>query len=199
MPSRPLARRLDKALLGKARHDRVFADFYGTVDGRCVEHLGRVFPLGGQAFVEPCAGQGHLVWQLEQHGAVLHRATDLYAHPERDPRIETGIDVFEDPPTGSEMIVTNPPFDRLHAVTECLLQAAPEATLVLLTRASQVHVKAMRRLFDHRFLAFVPLPFRPRWFSTGPTTGPRHEYGWLIWRPASQLSPVTMQPRLLLW
>ena len=187
--------RTDRAMTQPSTYERVPADAYMTIDQRCVQHLDKVFPLHGVMFKEPCAGRGDLICALEGVGAILEVATDLHAYEGADRRIRTGIDVFKQPPRGPGHIITNPPYDVALDMSEWMLHEAPAAWLMVLLRASQAHVRTMRKLMAwHRFYGLAPLPFRPKWFVNGPAS-PRHDFSWFLWRPAHF---DKQPPRLLL-
>jgi len=193
--------RADPAMLGVSQHAREGNDAYATIDERCVQHLDKVWPLRGRMFVEPMAGYGDLVWQVEQCGGILEWCGDLHKYPHQDPRIETGRDLFVDTTQWSHLlgvtIITNPPYSSLRATVRWLLEQAPSAWVVILCRASQLHVKAMRtHLIGGRLWGVAPLPFRPLWYPSEGKSGenPRHEYAWFIWCP---LWAINGPPRLL--
>jgi hypothetical protein len=180
----------DRAMLGAPIHEREPNDLYATIDGRCVDHLHKVWPLTSVMFVEPMAGFGDLIAQIELYGGILHDASDMHAYPDADPRIRTGVNVFEKPcQLGGVAIITNPPYTILRSVIRHLLTHAPRAWIIILCRASQLHVLDMRpSLEDRRFHGVAPLPFRPLWYvrEPGNNAGPRHEYAWFIWSPDGQ-------------
>ena len=125
----------------------------------------------------------------------------MHSYPGADPRIRTGVNVFEQPCQLSPItIITNPPYTILRPVIRHLLGKAPKAWIVILCRASQLHVQDMRpALEDGRLHGVAPLPFRPLWYvrEPGNNAGPRHEYAWFIWAPRSYYA-FHHKPQILL-
>jgi hypothetical protein len=202
--STPIVSHSEHAMLGKSKWERVANDFYGTIDERCVAHLVKVFPqVMAFRYHEPCAGIGHLMWELDKHGAYCEWASDLYEYFGADERIRTGIDVFGDGlPKGAQSIITNPPFAEQRPIVHRLLTHAPQAWVILLMRTSQMQVKEMLRLLPPRFHALAPLPFRPMWFNNDAEEykhkqRPRHEYAWYIWKPLHMVKREIEPPVLL--
>ena len=58
-------------MLGAPVHERIKNDAYHTIDPRCIAHLDKVWPLRGREFIEPMAGYGQLLWDVEACGGVL--------------------------------------------------------------------------------------------------------------------------------
>ncbi|MET0653689.1 MAG: hypothetical protein ABWY63_14355 [Hyphomicrobiaceae bacterium] len=192
----------DRAMLGAPVHERIANDAYHTLDPRCIGHLDKVWPLKGRPFIEPMAGYGQLIWDIEGCGGILQYASDLYVYPDQDSRIVTGVNLFEPRHNWAEMantmsIITNPPYSLLRPTVHHLLEVAPGAWLAILCRSSQLHVQAMQpMLTGGRLWGVAPLPFRPFWHhrSGEKSEGPRHEYAWFIWSPVWAISGP---PRLL--
>jgi hypothetical protein len=169
-------------------HARRPNDIYATIDKRCVAHLNKVWPLRGRTFVEPMAGYGDLIKQVESHGGRCEYASDLIDHPGADASIVEGRDIFAIPRNEflGKTVISNPPFAIQRPVIRYLLEQAALEWLVLLLRASQMHVADGQDLMTGGQLhAVVPLPFRPIWVpvSVQANIGPRHEYAWFIWQP----------------
>jgi hypothetical protein len=178
----------DRGMLAATVYERAPNDLYATIDPRCVAYLNKVWPLRGRRFIEPMAGYGDLVREVEKHGGVLERASDYHTYPNQDARIEVDLDAMWIPRNEllGRTMITNPPYSILRPVVEHFLRQAALEWLVILCRASQLHVQAMRpMLTSGQFHAVAPLPFRPIWFPNDAqkSRGPRHEYAWFIWQP----------------
>jgi hypothetical protein len=188
----------DPTMLRSANAARKPNDIYATIDTRCVAHLNKVFPLQGISFIEPMAGYGDLVKQIEHYGGSLEWAGDLIEHEGRDPRIIAPRDIFDIPADDllGATIITNPAFTNQRQIVRHFLNQKAVSWLVLLMRSSQMHVGDMQELLKGgRLYGVAPLPFRPRWFPLkSDSQSPRHEYAWFIWRPRT---PVGL-PKLLL-
>lgn len=110
----------------KKRNER---DFYPTIDPRAamalVPHL-----RPGTRFIEPCAGAGHLIDMLAEHGMSCMLGMDI--EPMRGDIVKgdaLGITAAARcPQTGERLpFITNPPWDRviLHAMIDHLAHIAP--------------------------------------------------------------------------
>lgn len=111
---------------------RIDRDAYQTIDPRAVEKL---LPhlRGIRTFAEPCAGEGHLVGQLQAAGLVCAYEGD----------IETGLDALVHPfdeEATFDAIITNPPWRRdiMHAM---ILRFQAMAPTWLLFDADWAHTK----------------------------------------------------------
>lgn len=104
-------------------------DYYPTIDpraaARLVPHL-----KAGQAYVEPCAGGGHLIDLLAAHGMRCMIAMDI--EPQRgDVTRGNALEITgaaRCPQTGQRLpFITNPPWDRkvLHPMIDHLARIAP--------------------------------------------------------------------------
>lgn len=98
---------------------RIERDAYQTIDPRAVE---RLLPhlRGIRAFAEPCAGEGHLVGQLQAAGLICAYEGD----------ITTGHDALTydfQQDAVFDAIITNPPWGRasLHPMIERFMRIAP--------------------------------------------------------------------------
>lgn len=106
--------------------ERIGKDFYRTFDPRAVTPLLPHLPPRTR-FIEPCAGAGDLIRQLEAFG---HRCTAAF---DIDPRKEGIVrrDALSDPwPSNvpfATHIITNPPWSRpaLHAMIESFSEILP--------------------------------------------------------------------------
>lgn len=95
----------------RSEFQRVERDYYRTFDPRAGEAL-RPHVSYGDMYVEPCAGDGSLVRNLDKIGLSLHWAFDIEpTGPGIDKRdvLDNDIGMFVD---SCEWIITNPPWDR---------------------------------------------------------------------------------------
>lgn len=134
-------------------------DAYLTWDRRAVPPL---LPyLDAAEFVEPCAGEGHLVDQLESYGLRCVQALDVEPGREdieqgdaRTLRVRPGL-----------QIISNPPWSRplLHAI---IANLAPQAVTWLLFDADWLFTQQSAPLLPHLHLV-VPVG-RLRWVEGTP-------------------------------
>ena len=181
-------------------YTRIPFDAYHTIDKRAVIALNEVWSVAGKRILEPCAGKGCMMRDLEHKGAQVV-GTDLLAYPDADPRIVTPLNLFD--LTGFdiarnnvEAAVTNPPFKHVAEVTRHLLKIAPDSWVVILARAQFLFARKREDLYrSARFHALVPLPFRLNWFEHSLTAGTA-DHAWYLWRPASwaRIAPVVWFP-----
>lgn len=94
---------------------RIEKDFYRTIDKRAVSSL-LPFLMEGTRFIEPCAGYGDLMTELEKHGHHCVIACDN--NPLENPLWDNNKIVFQDAfnidydSLSYDCIVTNPPWTR---------------------------------------------------------------------------------------
>lgn len=181
-------------MLGSGR-ERLDAERYFTRDPQCVRALAHQVDVTDVRFCEPCAGRGDLIWELEKHGALCRSAADLYAYPDRDERIVTGVDFLgiQRIPDGIDAVVTNPPFRSLVPVVKHALDIFPGHVWILARHewmSAQGHRDGRALLFGSpRFRAYIPIRGRPFW-HTERVNGPRHNFGWYIWGRPRQRGAV---------
>lgn len=118
---------------------RIGRDAYQTIDPRAVEKL---LPhlRGIKTFAEPCAGEGHLVGQLQRAGLVCTYEGD----------IASGLDALTHPfdeDAVFDAIISNVPWDRtiLHAM---ILRFQAMAPTWLLFDAAWAHTKQSAPFID---------------------------------------------------
>ncbi len=155
-------------------------DAYLTWDRRAVPPL---LPyLDDAPFIEPCAGEGHLVDQLVGYGMQCAGAFDI--EPGRPGIIAADARTLWVPP--GLQVVTNPPWTRelLHAIIRNL---APQAVTWLLFDADWLFTQQSAPLLQHLHLV-VPVG-RLRWVE-----GTRHDaqdsVAWYRFGPNAPPSPV---------
>ena len=117
--------------------------------------------LDAAEFVEPCAGEGHLIDQLESYGLRCVQALDV--EPGRDD-IEYGDATSIRLAPGSR-VISNPPWTRpiLHAIIENL---APQAPAWLLFDSDWLFTQQSAPFLRHLHLV-VPVG-RLRWVEGSP-------------------------------
>jgi hypothetical protein len=98
-------------------------------------------------FCEPCAGAGHLVRHLEQHG---HQCVSAYDVEPKNETIITGDAVWlqKSDLNGAQMIITNPPWERivLHQIIDRCSKLAP---CWLLFDADWMHTKQAKPYLEY--------------------------------------------------
>lgn len=175
----------DPAMTGSGE-ERIANDAYFTRDPQCVAKLAAYFNFKGVTVLEPCAGAGHMVRELERHGATVI-AWEKEIYPDQPASIKVGRDFFKQHylPAGVELIVTNPPFDKPVPFIVHALHMLPNGHVAMLLRHEWMCGKGTKDqrqslLCDTRFKAYVPILGRPVWHEEV-KNGPRHNYGWYIW------------------
>lgn len=104
--------------------ERKALDFYPTPMAAVKPLLPHLFQK--LAFCEPCAGAGHLVRHLEESGFKCASAFDI--KPQHDSiRCHDASFITKDDLNGADIIITNPPWDRvpLHQIIERCSLIAP--------------------------------------------------------------------------
>lgn len=121
----------------RSTFDRVEKDYYPTIDKRAVAALQPVLiqtedivystMVGPQVkYIEPCAGSGDLITQLNEYGHTCVAATDIMYYSE-----ETGnkdaLDYTSQDVIGADCFITNPPWSRhiLHPLIQHLSALKP--------------------------------------------------------------------------
>ena len=139
---------------------RLDRDAYQTIDQRAVAML---IPhlRGVRTFAEPCAGDGHLVGQLQAAGLVCAYEGD----------ITSGLDALVHPfdqDASFDAIITNPPWRRdiLHPMIERFMHIAP--TWILLD-AAWAHTKQSAPFIDQ--CSHIVAVGRLRWIPDTKMTG----------------------------
>jgi hypothetical protein len=153
----PALSRVPSNLAKRSNFERRDRDAYLTWDTRAVPPL--LPHLGGlRRFVEPCAGAGHLVDQLEAAGLVCVQAFDI--HPLRAD-VEVGDAMRATLPPGADGFISNPPWKRrhLHPIIGHLARQAPTWLLFDAGWAFSESAAAYLELYCH---AIVPTP-RLQW------------------------------------
>lgn len=95
--------------------DRIEKDFYRTIDKRAVSSL-LPFLTEGTRFIEPCAGYGDLMAELEKHGHHCVYACDN--NPLENPLWDNNRIIFGDAfcidynSLSYDVLITNPPWNR---------------------------------------------------------------------------------------
>jgi len=110
--------------LGKrSNFDRNPRDYYPTPEAAVIPLLPYLPPE--THFIEPCAGDGRLVRHLEKFGHRCGYACDI--EPQADGIDTRDILFFGNRLPETEMIITNPPWERetLHAMIDALRVQAP--------------------------------------------------------------------------
>lgn len=177
--------RADPAMAGSGE-ERLPNDAYFTRDPQCVDRLAEFFDFQGMTVLEPCAGRGHMVADLQRHGAdVVAWEKEIYSG--QPLCIQVGRDFFKQKylPDSVEMIVTNPPFDRPAPFIRHALDMLPDGHVCMLLRHEWMCGKGTKDrrqelLCHHRFKAYAPILGRPVWYEERKAS-PRHNYGWFIW------------------
>lgn len=162
-------------------------DAYLTWDKRAVPPL---LPhlSGFKRFVEPCAGRGDLVDQLEGHGLQCVQAYDI--HPLRDD-IEVGDALEAELPSNADFFITNPPWKRplLHAIIERL---ASRSQAWLLFDAGWAYSKRAGPYLERYCHRVVPIG-RLRWVEGTKYDG-TDDVAWYLFGPGAPGAP-RLEPR----
>jgi len=112
--------------LGKrSNFDRIPRDYYRTFDPKAVAAL-KPFLVKGMKFVEPCAGDGILTDQLIDLSLTCTAEYDIEPSNHRIVQLDA-LTLEEHDVTGSDVIITNPPWDRklLHPMIERFAKLRP--------------------------------------------------------------------------
>ena len=159
---------------GNPHGTRKSSDFYPTpweVTQALLDYLN--IPPGAKIW-EPACGEGHMVKVLEDNGFNVH-ATD----------IAFGQDFLSETlPSGTEWIITNPPFSLADEFIEkCISHNRPFA---LLLKSQFWHAKKRYRLFiEHPPAKILPLTWRPDFCfldrKKGDRAAPLMEVFWCVW------------------
>ena len=110
----------------RSNFERLPRDSYDTPYSAVIP-LMRHLPRNTE-FIEPCAGKNALVNHLELHGHKCISTSDIEPRAERIKM----RDLFDGPFEGSDLIITNPPWDRkiLHALIEKIVDEKRAAWLL---------------------------------------------------------------------
>lgn len=150
--------------------ERVGKDFYRTFDPKAVAPL-LPFLHHGTKFVEPCAGIGDLVKQLEGHGHKCVGAFDIQKDVETPDYIQMK-DVFDltcEDVEHASVIITNPPWSReiLHPLLEFLPTLNKPAWLLF--DADWIYTKQAKNYSGH-ITDIVPVG-RVKWIEGSKMSG----------------------------
>lgn len=147
-------------------------DQYFTIDPKAVDVLIKHQDVVNNLyFIEPCAGKGHLIRQLEKHGRKCFKAfeidSDLY-DPYNTTPIEIG-DAFNIQFTTTP-IISNPPWSRpiLHKMIEHFVTVSPETWLLF--DADWMHTKQARPYLE-KFCTGVLTVGRLKWIEGSASVG----------------------------
>ena len=176
--------KIDAAMVGAARHERIEHDLYETPRW-CVEALLRAWRPHPVVW-EPAAGRGAMLGPLCDAGHTVY-ASDAYDHGEKDIYIRDfltdglPLDVMPYPFS----VITNPPYkDDLpyQFAHRALVATADKAGSVAMLMRHEWECAANRDglLDEEPFAGMLTLTRRPRWIA-GSTGSPRHNYVWFIW------------------
>ena len=176
-------------------YPRRAADAYHTIDPLAVRTLARGFALHGRDVWEPCAGRGELVRQLEHHGATV-TATELHSYPDQDPRITTGLDFLRIGTAWAPHIVMNPPYAEARLFIAHALHLIWDGYVAVLLRHDWICRKS--EIFRSRLHAYIPIRGRLKWIEGPAVNGPRHNFAWLIYGPATSRPQDSPEARLIL-
>lgn len=158
------------------------SDAYLTWDKRAVPPL---LPyLTGADFVEPCAGAGHLIDQLESYGLRCLQAADV--EPARADVEYCDARTYRRP--GRVPVISNPPWSRpiLHAIIDNL---APQGETWLLFDSDWLFTQQSTPYRRHLHLV-VPVG-RLRWIEGSPHDGV-DSVAWYLFGPDAPAAPEIM-------
>lgn len=158
----------------KSNYPRREGDYYPTIDSRCVKALMETLPYIGRGLIcDPCAPSGSgIIDSLLEMGYKAKGLGDAYKK-----RL----------PTGTQWVVSNPPYDR--GVVQKIIQrqinrvAAGEVEgIAMLMRSTFDHAKKYMPLFCNSiyYAGQIKLTFRPRWIEESKGS-PIHNYVWHVW------------------
>ena len=163
-------------------YDRREGDFYPTLEAhRVISVLDQFWPISGLV-LEPAAGDGALVAELDALDDVTRvLASDI--HP-AGPGI-AGCDLF-DLQADSEIdhVITNLPFRGMDMMILHLLDLYPHAAHAYLVRAGYLFPKVRGEVIhsNPRFAGVIGFTKRLKWFEHG-TGSPAVDYVWLCYGP----------------
>lgn len=111
----------------RSNFERKPRDFYPTPPEAVKPLLQHLRPQ--TTFIEPCAGNGALVWELEKHGHTCIAAIDIKPQHWSISQGDATKCVVQEPKTAAHgpCFITNPPWDRrlLHPIIENLSSQLP--------------------------------------------------------------------------
>jgi hypothetical protein len=165
-------------------------DAYLTWDKRALPPLLRYINGPHNRFVEPCAGAGHLVDQLEAAG---HRCVQAYDIAPQRYDIEVGdvLASYGRLPASADRWITNPPWTRpiLHAIIEIL---GARAETWLLFDSDWAFTKQAAPYLERYCHRIVPIG-RLRW-EEGTTDDAKDNCAWYHFGPGAPGRPI-IEPR----
>jgi predicted RNA methylase len=149
-------------------------DQYFTTDPKAARVLANHFDYVGiqeRTFIEPCAGKGDLIFQLERNGFELFKAFELdgsLLDSAADQRIESN-DAFN-MQFSTTQIITNPPWTRkiLHPMIEHFVDVSP--SVWLLFDADWMHTKQAVPYLDTYCQRIVSVG-RLKWLADSASVG----------------------------
>lgn len=163
---------------------RIEHDRYFTRDQRCLAVLAEHFPFEGLHVLEPAAGEGDMVRQLQALGARV-TAFDVIPYPGIP-----GIDFMAyTPPAWAsyDALVTNPPYALADRFIARALALYPTAWVFVMLRIQWISTPGTRaaglrkQLTTHpHYAGMLPMRFRPKFFGAG---GGITGFAWFGWAP----------------
>jgi hypothetical protein len=150
----------------RSSFERIPRDFYPTpaeAVGPLLTHL-----PAGTPFIEPCAGNGALIWHLEQHGHECVSAFDIEPQSPRIGRRDAREPLSANTSSGAEYFITNPPWSRdvLHPI---ILNLSRRLPTWLLFDADWMHTRQSAPFMP--FLRKIVSVGRVKWIPDSPFTG----------------------------
>ena len=135
-------------------------DFYETTDPKPVARLLR-FVSPGSSYMEPCAGAGALVRQLDRAGLVCTGASDIA--PRSADILQADALALSPGFHGIPRIITNPPWSRdlLHPLIDHFLELAAESWLLF--DADWLHTQYAPRYRHH--ISDIVSVGKVKWFA----------------------------------
>jgi hypothetical protein len=160
-------------------HERRANDAYMTWDLRAVAPLLPHLPLSC-IFIEPCAGEGHLVQHLVEAGHQCAGAFDIDATPDGTMYADASQRDFTNHFYPFDLIITNPPWTRelLHPIIANLWWQRPTW---LLFDADWIHTRQARPYLP--MLRKVVAVGRVKWIEDSPHSG-KDNCAWHLFAPA---------------
>lgn len=95
----------------RSEFERVERDYYRTFDPRAGEAL-KPHVDQGDIYVEPCAGDGSLIQNLDKIGLFCSWASDIKPSADGIMELDGLSERFDHYKAGTKWIITNPPWDR---------------------------------------------------------------------------------------
>lgn len=160
------------------------ADYYPT-PAWCVDRLLEELELPGGLWLEPGAGEGHIIravnaWRDDVRWRAIELREACRVPLERELAMVRVGNFLALPPEQCDLVIGNPPFRHAVGFVLKALQCAP--LVVMLLRLNFLASAERSELMRERAPSVYVLPDRPSFIGGGDTDSA--EYAWFLWRRA---------------